>query len=650
MNNRYYIKLAATNIRKNYQTYIPYILSCIGMIIMFYNMNFVSYAKEIGTDHASLRMILKLGILVVAFFSIIFMFYANSFLIKRRKKEFGLFNILGMEKKHIAKIMFYETAIICLGCLAAGIVSGIILSKLMILLLLKIISFKVSFGFEVPPVAVITTVVLFGLIFLATLIYNVFQVHLANPIELIKSSNVGEKEPKTKWFSAIIGTVSLSAGYYIALTVESPIKAMNLFFIAVILVIIGTDYLFTAGSIAILKMLRKNKKYYYKANHFISVSGMIYRMKRNAVGLANICILSTMVIVMLSTTVSLYIGFEEVLRNRYPRNIIIDVDFDSDSQINDMEKLVEAQVEKYNTEIKNLVKYNYTDYLTIHDGEHFTSTRSYSVNKMAYIKFITLDDYNRITKNTASLNHGEAYVCPILGNITGDVLDFNGYKLQIKGQVEPFLDETETTFGKSFLIIVDSTDTMKELHSKLWDDEFRMSYYYAFDLDADKETHIKLTEGLNKNVKMIFDKCYVDGAEISREYFYTLYGGLLYLGIFLGLLFIMETVLIIYYKQITEGYDDRERFEIMQKVGMSHQEVKKAVHSQVLTVFFLPLVTAIIHLAFAFKVITKLLSALNLTNVPLYAICTVVSIIVFAIFYTVVYSITAKSYYKIVRK
>jgi len=656
MSSLFYIKLAATNIRKNSRTYLPYILSGIGMVIMFYNLNFVSNARDIGSDSTSLRAILKMGVVVVGIFSVTFLLYTNSFLIKRRKKEFGLFNILGMEKKHIAKIMLFEILIISFICISAGILAGIILSKLTLLLLYKLISYKVSFGFEVPPVAVLATIALFGLTYFAILLYNVFQVHLSKPIELLRSGNVGEKEPKTKWLMALLGGTSLATGYYIALTVEAPLRALNLFFIAVILVIIGTNFLYKAGSIAVLKILRKNKRYYYKPNHFISVSGMIYRMKRNAEGLANICILSTMVIVMVSTTVSLYIGFEDIIRTRYPRNIVISSGSASDSQVEEIERVIREQTAGLNVEAKNIISYRCAAFVVRQEGEHFSFDSSWTKmdDYIALLTVMDINEYNSLMDSSESLALGQALVYTIKGKLTTDELDLNGYKLKIKRQLDSFSAEStiESYLSRSYVIVVDNDKTIEAINKALSDgkeEKLELEYYYGFDLDADKETQMSLTYTLNEEIrKLIPHNYYVDGVAVSREFFYAVYGGLFYLGIFLGLLFIMETVLIIYYKQITEGYDDKERYEIMQKVGMSRSEVKKTVKDQVLTVFFLPLVTAVVHLAFAFKVITKLLAVLNLTNVGLFAACTAVTIIIFALFYIIVYTVAARSYYKIV--
>ena len=620
---------------------------------MFYNMCFLEASKDIGrlSENQSLRQILFLGAIVISIFSVIFLFYTNSFLIKRRKKELGLFNILGMEKKHIAKIMILETLIIAFTSLSVGILGGILFSKLMLLMLFKIVSFKVSFGFEIPMKAVTSTFVLFSGIFALNLIYNIVQVHLSKPIELLNGGNVGEKEPRSKWILAIIGAICLGAGYYISLTTESPLAALSMFFIAVILVIIGTYCLFTAGSVVVLKMLRKNKKYYYKANHFTSVSGMIYRMKQNAAGLANICILSTMVIVMLSTTISLYVGMEDVLRTRYPRNIVVNADKVSDSEAKKIDAVIKEQVSKAATTEKNVIRYRSMEFLTLQKGDSFAPdpSNSYMSKNVAEVNFITLEDYNKMENKSVTLSKGEALLYTFRGKIDSSTINLNGFKLSIKNRLTNLNAKGEMTamLTNGYYIVVNDVDTIKEAYNSLSgtkDDMGELSYYYAFDVSGSKDVQIKLVTALKNNIS----KGFADGAESSRASFYSIYGGLLFLGIFLGLLFIMATVLIIYYKQIAEGYEDKERFEIMKKVGMSHYEVKRAIQSQVLTVFFLPLVAAVIHLAFAFKVITKLLAVLNLTNVSLFAICAAIIIVVFAGFYAAVYAVTARTYYKIV--
>lgn len=631
-------------------------LTCIGTIAMFYNMCFLCTAKSIGivADYPSLQTIMLLGTVVVGIFSCIFLFYTNSFLIKQRKREFGLFNILGMEKRHIARIMCCETLFIGFFSLVAGILSGILFSKLVVLLLLKLISFEAVFGFEIPLLALILTVALFSIIFAMILVYNAIQVYRSKPVELLKSARAGEKEPKTKWILTVVGVISLGLGYYIALATESPLKALNVFFIAVLLVIIGTYCLFTSGSIAVLKMLRKNKRYYYRANHFTSVSGMVYRMKRNATGLANICILSTMVIVMLSTTISLYVGIEDVLRTRFPRNIVIHTKEISNEQVDSLNALIAEQIRNAGVSQENVVFYRYMDYLADQEGNFFTgsSEKTYSITGTAYITFMTQEDYN--IKNNASISLGdrELLLYAHSGEIPGNIISFNGLEFTIKDRLENFdaEDEVADIIEKSYYVIVKDIESITQIHNALAEEEKTkvLSLCYGFDTDAGRDVQVKLVNTLQKELNNSGFNSSVEGAENSRASFLSLYGGLFFLGIFLGLLFIMATVLIIYYKQIAEGYDDRERFIIMQKVGMSHEEVKKSIHSQVLTVFFLPIGAAVVHLAFAFKVITKLLIIFNLSNIPLYAGCTVLTILVFALLYAIVYSLTARAYYRIV--
>lgn len=651
------MKLAVNNLIKNAKTYIPYLLTCIGAIIMFYNMRFLAVAKDIGalSDSETLRTILALAAGVIAVFSVIFLFYTNSFLIKRRKKEFGLFNVLGMEKKHVARIMVWETIITAALSLGAGLLGGILLSKLMILLLFRIIAFEVTFGFEIPVSAVVYTAALFCGIFLMIIVYDVFQVMRSKPIELLQAGSVGEKEPKANWLLAAIGAASLGSAYYIALTTESPLAALPLFFVAVILAIIGTYFLFTAGSIALLKMLRKNKTYYYQANHFISISGMIYRMKQHAAGLANICILSTAVIIMLSTTISMYVGMEDLLRTRYPRNISVKASSVSDEEARRLDAAIEKEIEAANIDPKNTIRYRSMSFVTLQDGAGFTVNRSanYLGSNVAFVTLITADDYNRMEGKSVSLAGDEALLYTVQGDIPGDTISFNGFELSIKERLSTWGTDSKMSsiVAKSYCLVVDDTDTLWQVSNSLEPDRGDidgLSYYYGFDVHGDKDVQVSLVGALRQAAKEVNPNSYVEGAESARDSFFSLYGGLFFIGIFLGLLFIMATVLIIYYKQIAEGYDDRARFEIMQKVGMSRDEVKQTIKSQVLSVFFLPLVMAIIHIAFAFKVITKLLEVLNLTNVRLYAGCTAATILVFAVFYVMVYALTARTYYSIV--
>lgn len=656
MNRLFYMKLSINNIKKNSRSYIPYLLTCIGTIMMFYNMCFLLLVKDMGhiSDNASLKYLLFLGAIIIGIFSIIFLFYTNSFLIKQRKKEFGLFNILGMEKRHIARVMINETIIIAIISLVSGILGGILFSKLMVLLLFKIIRFEVIFGFEIPKIAVISTIILFGFIFTLNLIHNIYQVHRSKPVELLSGGNVGEREPKTKWVTALTGAICLGVGYYLALTTETPLAALSLFFVAVILVMIGTHNLFTAGSIAILKSLKKNKAYYYKTSNFISISGMIYRMKQNAAGLANICILSTAVIITLSTTVSMYVGMEDVLRTRFPRNIEISAREISDEDTVKIDEIISLQSEKSGIAQENIIRYRNISFLSKQNGSEFEQMGpdEFDNNNLALLVFVTQDEYNKLENKSISLSENEALFYTLRGDMPGDNIKLNDINLSIREKLTSFESSGDSTayISNTFYVVVDSLNTIERIYHSLHgnDDMPDFAYYYGFDVNADSDIQIQLINNLSDAISVTDLDARVDGAEASRASFYTLYGGLFFLGIFLGLLFIMATVLIIYYKQIAEGFDDKKRYEIMQKVGMSRAEIKKSIKSQVLMVFFLPLITAVIHIAFAFSMITKLLNVLNLSNIPLFALFTAITILVFGVFYTIVYTLTARTYYRIV--
>lgn len=658
----FYTRLAVTNIRKNSKTYFPYILASSATVMMFYNLLYLLLSKDVNSMHDSstLSAVLGLGSIVTGIFAFILLLYINSFLIKRRKKEFGLFNILGMEKKHIARIMLLETVMIGLLCIGLGLIAGVLFSKLALLLLLKILAMNASFGFEVPLRAVSITVILFGAIFLINLVYNVFQVHVSKPIELLKGGNVGEKEPQTKWLIALTGAAALGGGYFIALTVKSPLAALNLFFVAVILVIIGTYCLFTAGSIAVLKALRRNKRFYYRTNPFIAVSGMIYRMKQNAAGLASICILATMVIVMVSSTVSLYIGLEDALRTNYIREISVsasNVTYDDIKQVDDA---IAETVKIRGLSIHNPIRLRYASEAAVQDGNAFTGVRSagFSSSGLSMLMFITAEEYHRIEGVSVELSEGEALVYIVKGKLPGETLDFGGYSLNIRGRldkmetIEEFSPLKNSMLAQSYVIVTADEQDLNRARQALNEGEEWLpgfQYNYLFDTKADRKAQADLVSSLQYVMRDLSVHVFVEGREASKNEFISLYGVLFFLGLFLGALFILGTVLIIYYKQISEGYDDKERFAIMSKVGLSRGEIKKTIRFQVLSVFFLPLIMAVIHIAAAFPVICKLLTIFNMTNVPLYAICTALTILVFAVCYAMIYSLTARTYYRIVR-
>lgn len=641
MNNFIYEKLAVTNLKNNRKTYVPYIFTGVLTVMMFYIIDALSRGKGITQDTLKICLQYATGVIVV--FAVIFLFYTNSFLIKRRKKEIGVYNILGMGKRHIARMMAVETILTAGISILGGLVFGIIFGKLMYLLLLKILHNSVDMQFSVNGTAIVQTVILFAGIFLLTYLYNILQIQLVNPVELLHGGNQGEKEPKSRWLLVIIGVAALGNGYWIALTTEAPLEALLKFFVAVVCVIIGTYALFIAGSIVVLKILRKNKAYYYNPKHFTSVSGMIYRMKQNGAGLANICVLSTMVLVMVSTTVSLYAGMEDILDSRFPRDVSIVCNEADTNNEETLQRLIKEQCEKTGVKITDRVRYRYGSMNAVLKGNNLEKVEQYYPdNHFYYVEMITQEEYNRIEKQNVSLKEQEILTYTTNGKCGKKQINIAGQNYQVKKELSEMTSQPKSTaeMYKTLYIVFANAEQIERIES--------FSYADKFNLKGDDGKQKEALEQIQNEFYEKFPDGTMESRMLSRSSFYELYGGLFFIGIYLGSMFIMATVLIIYYKQISEGYDDRERYQIMQKVGMSKKEVKRSIRSQVLSVFFLPLIVAVIHVAVAFKVMTKILGVLNLTNVSLFAVCTIITIAVFAVFYIIVYSITAKEYYRIV--
>lgn len=548
-----------------------------------------------------------------------------------------------MGKRHIARMMAVETILTAGISILGGLVFGIIFGKLMYLLLLKILHNSVDMQFSVNGTAIVQTVILFAGIFLLTYLYNILQIQLVNPVELLHGGNQGEKEPKSRWLLVIVGVAALGNGYWIALTTEAPLEALLKFFVAVVCVIIGTYALFIAGSIVVLKILRKNKAYYYNPKHFTSVSGMIYRMKQNGAGLANICVLSTMVLVMVSTTVSLYAGMEDILDSRFPRDVSIVCNEADTNKEETLQRLIKEQCEKAGVKITDRVRYRYGSMNAVLKGNNLEKVEQYYPdNHFYYVEMITQEEYNRIEKKNVSLKEQEILTYTTNGKCGKKQINIAGQNYQVKKELSEMTSQPKSTaeMYKTLYIVFANAEQIERIES--------FSYADKFNLKGDDGKQKEALEQIQNEFYEKFPDGTMESRMLSRSSFYELYGGLFFIGIYLGSMFIMATVLIIYYKQISEGYDDRERYQIMQKVGMSKKEVKRSIRSQVLSVFFLPLVVAVIHVAVAFKVMTKILGVLNLTNVSLFAVCTIITIAVFAVFYIIVYSITAKEYYRIV--
>lgn len=658
MNKSYYPKLAASNLKKNKQVYLPYMIACTAAITMFFILQ--SLAKNACLlsmrGGNSLISILNFGTRVIAIFSVILLFYTNSFLIKRRKKEIGLYNILGMEKKHLAFMMTYETLFTYGICISIGLIIGMILNKLMFLLLLRILQFDVHLKFHISLSAIVNTAILFMFIFLAMLVFNLLQIHLAKPVELLSADKSGEKEPKGKLISTILGIVLLAGGYAIALFTEEPISAIPLFFVAILLVITGTYLLFTTGSIAFLKRLKRNKKYYYKTEHFISTSSMIYRMKQNAVGLASICILSTAVLLILSTTVSVYGGMNDILKTRFPREVAITLENPTEEAKENLNNILNENYATYQVEPKDITAYPCAFFAATKENDagnklNLSNDEAPDTSLYCGIYMFSLADYNKLTGKNISLAPNEALICMADGNYSQKTINLNGDVYKNVGDCSDFpdIDPSYSSYMDLYYIVLPDAAQILA-YNQIYNEnpgKTALDEQYEFNIVGKKQNvhdfSVALFDTLNGT-----DGIFIECREESKESFFATFGSLLFIGIFLGALFLGATVLIIYYKQISEGFDDRERYALMEKVGLSKDEIKKTIHNQILKVFFLPLVMAIIHIVFAFKMMVRLLSLLCLTNVTVFFLCTVITIVIFGVIYSIVYGLTAKTYYKIV--
>lgn len=647
MNSRIYSRLAVSNIKNNRKTYVPFIFTSILTVMMYYIID--ALAGNDSIEITNVITVLRMGCGVMVVFSVIFLFYTNSFLIKRRKKEIAVYNILGMGKGHIGKMLTVETLIVGGISIAGGIAGGMAFGKLMHLLLIRIIHYDVGMEFHISVQSVSDTVILFAFIFFLTWFYNLFQIRLANPIELLRGGSAGEKEPKTKVILALIGVVTMAAGYYLAVSTKNPLEAINTFFVAVILVIIGTYALFLAGSIALLKLLRKQKKFYYKPNHFVSVSGMIYRMKQNAVGLANICILSTIVLVMISSTVSLYVGMDDVMAHQYPNDYQMTLYEASQEKIDKANKLIEEELDRGGLKKEGETACHYgTAVLISQGGNKFTTSENgtYSPRDLTELYVIPQEDYQKLENTSTSLKENEVIIYTTAENYGRDSIQIDGRKFQVTEELDDFVleEKNQSRVAPGMYMIVANDEVAMQLDSL----KSGLRYDIDFDMTGSDEEKAVVEEKIADRITEELPGTYFTSRQAGTESFFGFFGCLFFIGMYLGFMFLVATVLIIYYKQISEGLDDRERYVIMQKVGMDKREIRRAIRSQILIVFFLPLLFSILHIMVAFNVITKLLGIFGLFNTGLFVLCTVVTVLIFAAFYIIVFAITAREYYKIV--
>lgn len=681
----FYSKLAVSNMKKNRRFYIPRILSEAGLLGCLYIMMTLAgdqrLAESFGGYYLSGMMLM--GLAIHALLTIILMLYTNSFLMKQRKREFGLYNVLGMEKRHVGKVLFYESLFSSIASMLIGLFFGMLFYKLCSLLICRLLAAEIVAGFYyLTPITLLRPAAAFLIIDFVIYLLNRISIARMKPVDLLQSSSAGEKEPKVKWPLLVIGLITLGAGYFIAITTTQPLQAMIMFFVAVFLVMVGTYCLFVTGSIFVLKCLKKNQNYYYNKNHMPAVSGLLYRMKQNAVGLASISVLATGVLIMISTTVSLYAGMEQTLSDKYPQHYIMNQKYYWDDENEDLQsglvpsdKLAEfAKTAATDTdmEIKDIQEDHYLEVAYLFSNGVASADRSSARGKnqtlenIAMFVFLTADQYEALTAEHLDLKKDElAYVAmnmkdtQTLKTIRIDDMDF-----AVKKELDwfPISSGMSGSVPQYGIVVADQT-----VLDQIYEDQKAHYGENASDYTnrvcvtfSDMSQTIEKGPAFGKEVWDLFAK-YVaslgqpdpswstEAVWEARESLYGLYGTFLFLGILLGFVFIFATAMIIYYKQISEGYEDRQRFQIMKKIGMSETEVRKTINKQIVLVFYLPLVIAGVHLTFAFPMLEKLLHVLLLSNTGLFIACTLIVFVLFAVIYILIYKATARTYYKIVR-
>ena len=667
MRRVFYPKLAWEGIRKNKRIYLPYLLAGTVMVMMYYILSFLSGAEflEHMKGGGTLRMVLPLGCWVIAVFSVLFLFYGNSFMLRQRNQEFGLYNILGMDKRNLLRILFWETAMSCAISVFTGLALGIALSKLAETGMRNLLHEEIDYALRLDVGCMTHTASMFLAIYAVLLLHAVWKVCRSNPIELLRSSAVGEKPPKANWLLAGLGVVILAGAYAIAVSVQEPIAAILSFFFAVLMVIAATYLLFVAGSVALCRLLQKNKRYYYRPNHFVSVSTMTYRMKRNGAGLASICILLTMVLVMLSSTLSLYIGAEDSLNQQYPYDISLRLPIPDLKQWNgvtfgQLRKAVEQRV----SDRRNVQEYGFCEMACqfTEDGALVEAPANTApLDDLGYLCIVSLEDYNRVMGTEETLREDECIL--LCWRIT-----FPGSTFSVQNspalQVKSFNNNTVLSSNSSVLMVPTVTLVTADFEGLVgpllsgentFGNPTSLYWSYSFDMQGRAEKQIAAYERLREDMSEIVirdaDGSYsytLNGREQGSAEFYGLYGGLLFIGILLSIVFLFAAVLILYYKQISEGYEDQKRFAIMQNVGMTKQDIRRSINSQVLTLFFLPLGFAGLHLGFAFPMIWKMLQLFCFQNLTLMIGVTAGCLIVFGVCYAMVYKLTANVYFGIV--
>lgn len=667
MSMGFYPRLARNAIRKNKRLYLPYFLTGAVMVMMHYILRFLadSPALEQMEGGSFLRYLLPLGCFVIGVFSLLLLCYTDSFLMKQRSREFGLYYILGMDQRNIGRLMLWEKLFTAAITVAGGLVCGVAFSKLAELILLNLLGLDVDFALNIGLDALWQTAALYAGFYGSLWLWACFKLRRTRPFALMQRENVGEKVPKRNWLFAVIGIALLGGAYYMAVTIKEPATALFDFFFAVLMVIVGTYLLMISGSVAFCRMLQKNRRYYYHPDHFVSVSSMVYRMKRNGAGLASICILLTMVLVMLTSTVTLYFGEEDALSNRYPNDINIKIDYDTIDGIRGekLERMREAigACAPLGTDLTGtcyaVVAGQFTD-----DGILLDYTRAERIDydRVGYLYVISVADYNAMTGGSRSLTEEECLIyCDRLSIRWECFSAENGRTYTVAERLTEFREDggaLAMTMPCAYLVVADVYAFAEPFFD--WKNDSGLSmveYEWICGLDCDSERdQIEIGNRMFETIGQWEDDTiryyHVEMRALARDGFYELYGGLFFIGIMLSVVFLLAAVLIIYYKQISEGYEDQKRFELMLKVGMSKKNIRRTVNAQVLTVFFLPLVLAGIHLVFAYPFVSKILLLFAFDNTLLNVAVNLVCYGIFGVFYAVVYRLTSVAYYRIVSR
>lgn len=668
-----YFRLAVNGIRNNRKIYIPYIISGTGMVLMYYIIDALN-RLEILKDMAgggTLILLLSSGKYIIAAFALIFLLYTNSFLTKQRTKEFGVYSILGMDKRGLTGIISAESALIACLSVGSGLFCGILFSKLTELGLLRFIKVQADRRFTISLSSILMTLLIFGVIYFILYIKTVIKISGTTPLKLMNEQKQAEKPPKGNGILTISGLIMLIAAYIIVTSIKNPIAVIFVFLLAILLVIIATYFLFISGSVFICKKLQKDKKYYYKKAHFISISSMAYRMKRNGAGLGSICILSTMILVMIASSASLYFGTEDAMIKRYPKNSELSIILDSVTDaatdiINEADSKYENVFTKYNVKPENKIKYTYSAITGMQDGNKIDPDVSQSefdiltFDRVRSLYFISCADYNRLMNADIKLSGCDILIKEFRCSFNYETIELPHLTLNVVGKADEFIDigEANSNVIPSVFIVVSDLDILIPLEELKYNETEKMlttQYYFGYDLSSDDEMMKRIfLEQKDEMEKFSFintEEGYGYRANciaIERSDFYETFGGLFFIGIILSILFIFAAAMIIYYKQISEGHEDAQRFDIMQKVGMTKKDIRKSINSQILTVFYMPLLLAGIHLCFAFVPIWKILQLFSLQNLPLVILVTFISFIIFGIIYALIYKLTAGAYYNIV--